>query len=296
MYDPFARGPYDVETKEFVAGDVRRGREFSCVLWNPVGQAPAALILFSHFSGGSKTSSSFLCEHLASHCYAVAALDHSDVTLPRPSDATHPEQKKARLRALIDSRVPDIEFLLESVGNVGQRVGIVGHSFGGWTALAAPSKLSRIEAIVALAPAGASDPRPGIVPATLDFAWSREVPTLVIAGDSDVSIPLDRVRDVFDRIPSKKSLVVLEGADHLHFVDRAQEQHERVRAMVFLPELQWIQKEMRAFADLRPETEAHRIVAGLTVAHFDATLKANPNASDLLDNYVDATASYPPQP
>jgi hypothetical protein len=28
VYDPFARGPYDVETREVVAGDVRRGRQF----------------------------------------------------------------------------------------------------------------------------------------------------------------------------------------------------------------------------------------------------------------------------
>ncbi len=285
-HDPFASGPYDVEAREFVADDARRSRKFSCASWNPVGEAPGVLILFSHFSGGSKTASSFLCEHLASHGYAVAALDHSDHTLPRPCDATDPEEKHARLRALIQARVPDIQFLLEVVGKAGQRVGIVGHSFGGWTALAAPSKISRIEALVALAPAGASNPRPGIIPATLDFAWDRDVPTLVIAGDSDVSIHLDCVRDVFDRIPSFKRLVVLEGVDHLHFVDRAQEQHERVRAMVFPPELQWIQREMRAFADLRPEAEAHRIVAGLTVAHFEATLQANANASDLLDGYA----------
>ena len=79
---------------------------------------------------------------------------------------------------------------------------------------------------------------------------------------------------------------MLEGVDHLHFVDGAEEQHERVRAMEFPPELQWIQREMRAFADLRPEAKAHRIVAGLTVAHFDATLLANPSASELLDGYA----------
>jgi hypothetical protein len=84
---------------------------------------------------------------------------------------------------------------------------------------------------------------------------------------------------------------VLKGVDHLHFVDRAEEQHERVRTMVFPPELQWIQQEMRAFADLRPETSAHRIVAGLTVAHFDAALRGNSNATDLLDRYIDADAN-----
>jgi dienelactone hydrolase len=287
LYDPFACGPHDIETREFVADDLGRGRQFNCVSWNPVGQASHALILFSHFSGGSKTASSFLCEHLAGHGYSVAAMDQSDGALPRPSDATDPEEKNARLAALIAARVPDIQVLLGAMDNAGQRVGIVGHSFGGWAALAAPSKVSRIEAVVALAPAGATRPRPGIIPATLDFAWEREVPTLVVAGDSDVSIPLDRVRDVFDRVPSFKRLVVLRGVDHLHFIDRAEEQHERVRTMVFPPDLKWIQQEMRAFADLRPEAEAQRIIAGLTVAHFDATLKADPSASEFLDGYAD---------
>ncbi len=34
------------------------------------------------------------------------------------------------------------------------RVGIVGHSFGGWTALAAPEVEPRIRAVVALGPGG----------------------------------------------------------------------------------------------------------------------------------------------
>jgi predicted dienelactone hydrolase len=61
-----------------------------------------------------------LCEHLASHGYAVASLDHSDHALPRPSDTTDPAEKSARLAALIEARVPDIQFLLEVVGKAGQ--------------------------------------------------------------------------------------------------------------------------------------------------------------------------------
>jgi predicted dienelactone hydrolase len=121
---------------------------------------PGVLILFSHFSGGSKTASSFLCEHLASHGYAVAALDHSDHTLPRPSDSTDPAVKSARLAALIEARVPDIQFLLEVVGKAGQRIGIAGHSFGGWTALAAPTAMSEIEAVSSGA-CGSFQPAPG---------------------------------------------------------------------------------------------------------------------------------------
>jgi len=110
------------------------------------------------------------------------------------------------------------------------------------------------------------------------------VPTLVIAGGSDVSIPPDCARDVFDRIPSAKRLVVLRAVDHLHFVDDAAQQHERVRTMTFPAELAWMQQEMRPFAELLPEKEAHRIIAGLSLAHFDAALQNNRRARDILDS------------
>ncbi len=286
LYDPFVRGPYRVQTKNVIAEDQQRGSSFDCTTWNPADCRPSALILVSHFSGGSRTAYRYVCEHLSSHGYSVAALDHSDNTLPRPSEAADPQERKARMDALIAARVPDIQWLLEVAGAGAERVGIIGHSFGGWTALAVPSMERRIDAVVALAPAGASRPRPGIIAAPLDFAWGRDVPTLVIAGDCDVSIPLEQVRNVFDRIPATKRLVILRGVDHLHFVANAAEQHERVRNMAFPPELAWIQREMRPFAELRPEEEVHRIVAGLSTAHFDVSLRANRGARQFLESYA----------
>ncbi|MGZ3532833.1 MAG: alpha/beta hydrolase [Vulcanimicrobiaceae bacterium] len=37
------------------------------------------LIVFSHHSGGHRRTATFLCTHLSSHGYVVAALDHSEV-------------------------------------------------------------------------------------------------------------------------------------------------------------------------------------------------------------------------
>jgi pimeloyl-ACP methyl ester carboxylesterase len=202
----------------------------------------------------------------------VAALDHSDTQLPRPSDAPTQDERAARLEAWINARVPDLQFLLSVTAIENRPVGVVGHSFGGWAALALPSKEPKIAAVVALAPAGARNPRPGIIPAPLDFEWQRDVPTLVIAAERDVSIPLDNVRDVFERVPCSKRMVVLPNADHLHFVDNAAEQHEHVRAMQFPPELIWMQREMRPFSTLLPESEAHQRIADQTLEHFDAHL------------------------
>ena len=204
--------------------------------------------------------------------------------MPAPRASADPGERKSRLEAWIASRVPDIRFLLDNFGSDALHVGVIGHSFGGWTALAAPSVEPRIDAVVALAPAGASDPRPGIIPAPRDFAWSRDVPTLVLAASADVSIPPDRVRDVFDRIPSTKRLVhTARRADHLHFIDGAEREHERVRAMQVPADLAWLQAEMRPFSDLRPEAATHRLIAGLAVAHFDSALRDNDEAGVLLD-------------
>jgi predicted dienelactone hydrolase len=141
------------------------------------------LVIFSHHSGGHRRAATFLCTHLASHGYIVAGMDHSEVTaaeLAPRADETR-EQTSARLDALIASRVPDVRFLLHRLlRDLGcgpelhvdrTRIGIAGHSFGGWTALAVPDIEPRISAVVALAPGGASKPRPGILPLTLAFAW-----------------------------------------------------------------------------------------------------------------------------
>ena len=53
------------------------------------------------------------------------------------------------------------------------RIAIVGHSAGGWTALALPETDTRIKDVVVLAPGAASNPKPGITPATLSFNWPR---------------------------------------------------------------------------------------------------------------------------
>ena len=218
-----------------------RGRTFPIDVW----EADGPLIVYSHPSMQNRRSATFLCEHLCRHGYRVAALDHSesvDPKLRRP--ATESEQeRRARWQAVMDARVPDIRFLLDQVG-AGPRVGIVGHSFGGWTALAVPDVEPRISAIVALAPGGTSKPLPGILPVTLDFDWKREIPTLIIAAENDTATTLDGIFEVFDRAPEPKRLAVLHRAGHMHFIDDTPK------------------------SDLMPAAEAHRLVAEWTLAHF----------------------------
>src|SRR5207247_10348568 len=144
------------------------------------------IILLSQSSGGrGRRGYTFPTNHLASHGYIVTGLNHSELVAPELGhrDGETPEQRAALAEAAIASRVPDISFLLEYVLTQAELkpapVGIVGHSFGGWTALASPDVVHQIGAVVALAPGGSSNPRPWILPAKLAFKWGRDVPTLL---------------------------------------------------------------------------------------------------------------------
>src|SRR5205085_701219 len=145
-YDPFARGRFPVGVRTIQALDTVRNRLFPCELWYPAAAQHAGqdlalatqdfftvppnstprsqlavrnaaaqpglypLILFSHSSGDGRRQSTFLCTHLSSHGYVVAALDHSEVIAPelRRSEGEAVEQKTARVQAWIANRVPDI--------------------------------------------------------------------------------------------------------------------------------------------------------------------------------------------
>jgi len=260
------------------------------------GSYPA--IIFSHHSGGHRRAATFLCTHLSSYGYIVASLDHSEVSAPElrePQDETA-EQRAARMQAVIAGRVPDARFLLDCVlsnSALGwdarpdpRCIGIVGHSFGGWTALAVPETDLRFRAVVALAPAGASNPRPGILPVTLTFAWGRDIPVLYLVAENDVCLPLAGMYELFDRTPGTRRMIMLRRADHMHFMDNVEEVHESVRNMTFPEELAWITREMRPIAELSSGEQAHLFVRGLTLAHMDATLKQKPEARRFLEEDI----------
>jgi dienelactone hydrolase len=291
-YDPFAPGPLDVVVDDVVLHDAERDRSFPCTVWRPSSLRGESLplVVYSHHSGGHRRVATFLCTHLASHGFAVAAMDHSEVLAPslRAVEGESAPERAARVDAIIASRVPDLrvliaEMLRSSLPLDAGRIGLVGHSFGGWAVLAAPDVEPRVRAVVAHAPGGGSSRRPGILPLALDFAWGRDVPTLILTGDADVPVPLDDVLEVYRRTPSRKRLFVLRDADHQHFVDDVEAQHEAVRSMEFPAEAAWIPAAMRPIAELCSGEHAHLFTRGLTLAHLDATVRDSAEAAGFLD-------------
>jgi dienelactone hydrolase len=349
-YDPLVRGPHPVGVRTIEAHDQARGRLFPCEIWYPAqsdardgavpdeirdsAACPGAhpLVVFSHYSGGHRRSATFLCTHLASHGYVVAALDHSEVVAPelaRRDDETDAERAR-RIDAVVASRVPDVRFLLDHLLGSGaaidtadngaaddrasdagasdagaedagaedagaedagaadnraadngiadiefdaSRIGLVGHSFGGWTVLAAPAAEPRVRAVVALAPGGSSNPMPGVLPLTLTFEWGRDVPTMYLAAADDTPIPLAGVVELFERTPASKRMFILRRADHQHFLDDVEGEHEALRAMSLPGPAAWMPAAMRPIAQLCSGEQAHMFVRGLTLGHFDATLR-----------------------
>jgi predicted dienelactone hydrolase len=272
------------------------------------------LVLFSHGFGSHRRQSTFLCTHFASHGYVVVGFDHigntvidimqamlsaqsgenveplrgvGEFIVARPLDVT------AMLDAVLAGLVPEVTPLIDAT-----RIGIAGHSFGGWTTLTATAREKRIDAALPLAPAGGWQPlTPNPLAETLDLAWGRSVPTLMLVAEYDTLLPLRGMREIFAKIESPKRMLTLRNADHMHFCDRIEEVHELFRMM---PPPGWfaeMAKQVRPIGELCPPEQAYAFARGMGLAHFDATLKGNEAAarvlqdatSQLRDRGIDAT-------
>jgi len=240
------------------------------------------LIVFSHTSNGHRRQATFFCTHLASHGYVVSAVDHVGNTVVELEERNRRAadgnpltegERTALIQRIIADRVPDIRailnHLLQRLPNHidTEQVGLVGWSFGGWTVLAAPEVDERIRAVVAMAPAGCSNPLPGIIPAKLTFQWKQECPTLFLVAERDQATPLDGMYELFDRTPSQRRMLILCGADHGHFGDQ-----------------------IDAPGQCSKE-QAHTFVKSLSLAHFDDVLKGSPKGRAFLSDDLETLLS-----
>jgi predicted dienelactone hydrolase len=335
-YEPFARGPHPVGVRSADLADAGRDRRLAAEIWYPAAAdhrgrdldpdtcdryellpglplvtqeavrdaALAAgcfpLVVFSHGYGGHRRQSTFLCTHLASHGYVVAATDHTGNTIRDVIEHTLAARAGRPVPDFVEhlldvarQRPVDATWLIDRVlegtaGEVGasvdrDRIGMAGHSFGGWTTLATTGRDPRIRAALALAPAGghlASLPDP--LAAVLDLAWSRDVPTLFVVADRDSILPLPAMHDLFARTRTTKRMVVLRNTDHMHFCDRAAQAHEMFRAFPPPGFFENASKATVPFAELCPEVPAHDAIRALGLAHLDAALKGHAPAAEFM--------------
>lgn len=258
------------------------------------GTAPA--IVFSHGFAGHRRQSTHLTTHLASHGYVVAAMDHVGNTTPEvfgwamgiglPDDMTTYTHDTAVQR--VEDSATTLDALLAGefgVTGAASAVGMSGHSFGGWTTLATTAADLRIRSTLPLAPAGGDggvlagpdDPRVvmrDLLAARYPLAWDRDVPTMTIVADLDSVLPYPMMTDLLATARGVDRLVVLTNADHFHFGDNVELVHDMMTATMG--------EGAKPFAELIDAAPAITVTTGLGLAHFDATLRGNPAATELL--------------
>ena len=105
---------------------------------------------------------------------------------------------------------------------------------------------------------------------------------MYLVAANDVMTPLAGMYELFERTPGTKQMVILRRADHIHFLDDVEPQHEAARTMPWPGELAWIPLEMRPIAELCSGEQAHLFARGLAVCHMDAILKRSSDAQQFL--------------
>jgi predicted dienelactone hydrolase len=192
------------------------------------------LVIFSHGSCGVSFQSTPLMETLASHGMVVVAPNHTGNSVNECIGAGEPDPffVVARNRPLDVSFLIDLMFARgrdpsdEFYAKINERaIAVAGHSFGGFTALAAASGFHvpaegidippdpRVAAIVPIAPAS------GILSdAELQ---SIEIPVLLVSGTLDDTTPIDdQTTRPWALVPSRPFYRAdIVGATHLQFAN-----------------------------------------------------------------------------
>ncbi|NES97212.1 MAG: alpha/beta hydrolase [Desertifilum sp. SIO1I2] len=141
-------GPNQWSKQTLTLTDPRRNRTYPVDLYLPIGQSGMIpVVAISHGLGSDRLAYEYLAQHLASHGFAVAVPEHL---------GSSAAQREALIRGLADevaepaefiNRPLDIQFLLDEltrlsaagIASPGQlnleQVGVLGQSFGGYTAL-----------------------------------------------------------------------------------------------------------------------------------------------------------------
>ncbi len=184
---------------------------------------PVPALLFSHGFGGFRTQSVTLCTHLASRGYVVVAVDHpgrmlADV-LPCLFD---PPLSGCDLSGFVPGDDPAVEDMLAARRWVEQRpadtaafvadlidperIGILGHSMGGGTAMEMGGLDSKIDAVLSMA-----------APAPTD----ADVPTALFGGRCDPFATPAELQGVLDDL-SDGVWVDIADAGHMPFSDMCQ--------------------------------------------------------------------------
>jgi predicted dienelactone hydrolase len=149
ILQPQLPGPYTWKKSSVTLTSSNRDRTFEIDIYLPQGSPrPAPVVVISHGLGSDRISFEYLAKHLASYGFAVAVPEHPGSNAKQLQDLITGKANELVEPAEFVNRPLDVKDLLDyltrlSVSNPTyrgqfdlQRVGIIGQSFGGYTALA----------------------------------------------------------------------------------------------------------------------------------------------------------------
>ena len=244
---------------------------------------PFPLVVFSHGNNGIRFQSFFLTEILASHGFVVVAPDHAgntavDLIFPGPPFEARDRPLDISLvitRMLEKNADPDDPFF----GTLdGIRIGVMGHSFGGFTTLAMASGFQdvppdlRVRALVPIAPAvgGLSD----------EQLANIERPEIVIGGTADVTVPIDPSSVRAFELPNARPRyrIDVENAGHNSFTNICDFFEVLLGAGVPPGLLEFLlgSADEGCAPELIPIDEAHRVTSLYAVAFLQRNLAFDP--------------------
>ncbi|HLO49102.1 MAG TPA: alpha/beta hydrolase [Kamptonema sp.] len=149
LQDPERRGSFTWEKVSLTLTNDRRGRTFPLDLYLPTGNPkPAPVIVISHGLGSDRISFAYLAEHLASYGFVVAVPEHPGSNAQQLQNLVVGRANEVSQAAEFIDRPLDVKDVLDFLTSLSasdpkyqgqmdlQKVGVIGQSFGGYTALA----------------------------------------------------------------------------------------------------------------------------------------------------------------
>jgi len=347
MFDPSFWGPYEVGVRTYGWYDPVRQRSVPTTVWYPavsngeetavyllvvkgkaymlaapdLSEAPYPLILFSHGFNGKAEQSITFTEYVASHGYVVAAMDHVGNTL---TDFGASDEEVAQVAL---ERPYDVSFVYDKMSIFAMegtdplagmvdpgKVGMTGHSFGGYTALMVGGGEVDVDKAKAACEAGSEsdvfcpyigfweagstaklDPpllaldavvsmAPGGHLALGDAGLAEvKVPTMIVGGAIDGMMPVDiEAKPIYEGLPPPKMRVIVDNAGHMSFTN-----------ICDLPQAELYFTDFCDKEGMLPADQVFALVNTLAVAYLNLHVrKQNAAAFYLTPEYVAAKYGY----
>ncbi|BAW95734.1 hypothetical protein NIES970_06460 [[Synechococcus] sp. NIES-970] len=260
--DPTSLGPQTVRRQSLILQDTQRDRTIPIDIFDS-SQPQAQLVILSHGFAANRNFLDYLAVHLASHGYTVVTLDHPGSNIQSLFRANVNLDNLLPATEFVD-RPKDIQFVLDQLEQINENqtittrfttdnVTVIGHSFGGYTALAIAGGI--VDPVAVRAHCQRATPltrAPGdwLQCAAAQLPYDRlnlrdervkqaialnplsdqifgenglaniAIPTLIVAGTKDTITPsLTHQLRPFQQLGSEKYLVVADGATHMSVTD-----------------------------------------------------------------------------